>query len=158
MEDVRAYKPVTKKFIQEEQTATATANAYGTGAFTDGEWYSIHLQTEGESWREDFIELVQSITDRFTAGEWNGDHAAEINTLLADVEERDQMQLMRALAIDAFLANGTAEEIAMFNRLSRYKHNNIEPDGEALKKRGFSNGKHHSFGIFTADYTGKERA
>jgi len=158
MEDMRAYKPVIKRFLQEEQRTPDTAYAYGTEPFTDGEWYSIHLQAEGEGWRQDFIELVQDITDRFTAGEWNGDHTAEIDTLLADIEERDQLQLIRALAIDAFLANGTAEEIALFNRLSRYKHNTTEPDGEALKKRGFSNGKHYSFGIFTADYTGKERA
>ena len=159
MEDMRAYKPVIKRFVQdEERTAPAPAQTYNTEPFTDGEWYSIHLQAEDEGWREDFIDLVQDITDRFTAGEWNGDHTAEIDSILADIEEKDQPQLIRALAIDAFLANAAEEEIAVFNRLSRYKHNTTEPDGEALKKRGLSNGKYNSFGIFTADYTGKERA
>lgn len=156
MEDMRAYKPIIKKFLETEEQTPAEGKSPSTEPYTDGEYYSIHLQAEGNSWREDFIELVQEITDRFTAGEWNGDHTEQIDQLLADIEEQDQPQLIRALAIDAFLANAPEEEIARFNKLSRYKHNDIEPEGEALKKRGFSSGKRNSFGIFTTDYTERE--
>ena len=161
MIDTTVYTPIRKKLPEGGESGKKREKAevpnYPTEPFTDGEWYTIHLQN-GNSWREEFIELIDSIIDRFTAGEWSGEHEAQIDRLLADVAEADQIQLIKALAIDAFLANATEEEIANFNTLSRYKHNNTELTEEALKKRGLSNGSHNSFGIFTADFIKRERA
>lgn len=152
MNRLETYAHMIKRYMEQgKRSPIEETPSYNSEPYTDGEWYAIHLQ--GEGWREDFIELCGEIRDRFTAGEWNGDHGEEIERLLLDVAERDKPILLQALAIDAFLANATEEEIADFNRKARYTHNHIEPQGEALKKRGFSNGKHNSFGIFTTDYT-----
>lgn len=152
MTKLETYAHMIKRYQErEEQKPVKEAPTHDNEPYTDGEYYAIHLQ--GEGWREDFIELCGEIRDRFTAGEWNGNHGEEIKRLLHDVEERDKPTLLQALSIDAFLANATEEEIEGFNRKARYIHNDREPEGEALKRRGFSNGKHNSFGMFTADYT-----
>lgn len=150
MEKLRTYAHMIKRYMDREERKPAERPAYDTEPYTAGEWYAIHLQAE--SWREDFKDLCRDIAERFTAGEWNKGHEAEIERLLADIADRDKPTLIQALAIDAFLANAPEAEIEQFNRLARYQHDNREPEGEALKKRGFSDGKY--LGIFTTDLQG----
>ena len=153
MDDLKRYAHMIKRYMEREERQTAEDTADNPmEPYTDGEWYAIHLYM-GENWREDFIELCGNIRDRFTTGEWNGTHGSEIEKLCNEIAERDKPILLQALAIDAFLANATEEEIMDFNRKARYAHNHTEPEGDALKKRGFSGGRYNSFGIFTKDYT-----
>lgn len=118
--------------------------------FTDGEYLTLHLMENGENYTESFKELVESITARFTAGEWQEGKEKLIAGLIADIDPEDRGQLYRALAIDAFLARSTAEELTEFNRLKEYAaaqelrkdpadgYNKIHPLD--LTYRGFNNG------------------
>lgn len=153
MADLKTYAHMIKRYIERDERKPAEEKpSHDTEPYTDGEWYAIHLE---ENWREGFKDLCKNIAERFNAGEWHKGHEEQIERLLADIADRDKPILIQALAIDAFLANATEEEIAQFNRLARYDHNPYEPEGEALKKRGFSDGRHNSFGIFTTDLQGE---
>lgn len=124
--------------------------------FTDGEWYTVHLQETPSEFTDSFRDLVEEIRSRFAAGEWQAGHEQEISLLVADVAEEDRDTFTKALAIDAFLAGAGEEDIARFNILSlpptaqkEYEAGSKCAPKVDLHRRGFSNGKHKSHGIFS---------
>lgn len=145
-----------KPMLWEEPATDQTATIHPEEPFTDGEWYVIHLMETPSEFTDSFRDLLEEIRTRFTAGEWQAGHEQEISLLVADVAEEDRDTFTKALAIDAFLAGAGEEDIARFNILSlpptaqkEYEAGSKWAPKVDLHRRGFSNGKYKSHGIFS---------
>lgn len=145
-----------KPMLWKEPATDQTAAIHPEEPFTDGEWYVIHLMETPSEFTDSFRDLLEEIRTRFTAGEWQAGHEQEISLLVADVAEEDRETFIKALAIDAFLAGAGEEDIARFNILSlpptaqkEYEAGSKWAPKVDLHRRGFSNGKYKSHGIFS---------
>lgn len=145
-----------KPMLWKEPATDQTAAIHPEEPFTDGEWYVIHLMETPSEFTDSFRDLLEEIRTRFTAGEWQAGHEQEISLLVADVAEEDRDTFIKALAIDAFLAGAGEEDIARFNILSlpptaqkEYEAGSKWAPKVDLHRRGFSNGKYKSHGIFS---------
>lgn len=145
-----------KPMLWKEPATDQTAAIHPEEPFTDGEWYVIHLMETPSEFTDSFRDLVEEIRCRFAAGEWQAGHEQEISLLVADVAEEDRDTFIKALAIDAFLAGAGEEDIARFNILSlpptaqkEYEAGSKWAPKVDLHRRGFSNGKYKSHGIFS---------
>ena len=145
-----------KPMLWKEPATDQTAAIHPEEPFTDGEWYVIHLMETPSEFTDSFRDLLEEIRTRFTAGEWQAGHEQEISLLVADVAEEDRDTFTKALAIDAFLAGAGEEDIARFNILSlppsaqkEYEAGSKWAPKVDLHRRGFSNGKYKSHGIFS---------
>ena len=145
-----------KPMLWKEPATDQTAAIHPEEPFTDGEWYVILLMETPSEFTDSFRDLLEEIRTRFTAGEWQAGHEQEISLLVADVAEEDRDTFIKALAIDAFLAGAGEEDIARFNILSlpptaqkEYEAGSKWAPKVDLHRRGFSNGKYKSHGIFS---------
>ena len=164
IEDIRAYSTLKGSYTipereEDKPKETESPNRIYSYLFndlpteTDGEIYSSHLKAWHSFYREDFRELVASIVERFIAGEWQQDKEQKIERALTLAIDKELA--LQAMAIDAFLADATEEEILHFNELALSGLQRKELDSKSkyapdiTAKRGFSNGEHISHGFFT---------
>lgn len=85
---------------------------------TWGQFYAIHTQGHSSLYTEEFKELIENIADRFKAGEWN-EYNFDDYEFKEEVFRADERTRLKALALDAFLALASDEEIEHFEKVSQ---------------------------------------
>lgn len=85
---------------------------------TWGQFYAIHTQGHSSLYTEEFKQLIENIADRFKAGEWN-DYNFDDYEFKEEVFRADERTRLKALALDAFLALASDEEIEHFEKVSQ---------------------------------------